>query len=136
MLIKADKVFHLSDWGVDDTLVSILLPQAPAHLHTNENINCRFFEICKQFGRNLLLFNSADLVSSIVLSHFLPEQENTLIPLQLLIHCLVEGIADSHLFGGGKKHDKQKKSRISESSDGTVQLFRLELSLHTACKQK
>lgn len=29
------KVFHLSDWGVDDTFVSILLPQAPAHLHTH-----------------------------------------------------------------------------------------------------
>lgn len=38
-----------------------------------------------------------DLVGAIILSHLLSQQEHTLVPLQLLIHRLVEGIAHSHL---------------------------------------
>lgn len=45
------RVFHLGDWGVDDALVSILLPQTPAHLHKHEDTNCWFFEICQQSGK-------------------------------------------------------------------------------------
>lgn len=40
---------------------------------------------------------STDLVGSIVLGHLLSQQEHTLVPLQLLIHRLVESIADSDL---------------------------------------
>lgn len=48
---------------------------------------------------------STDLVGSIILCHLLSQQEHTLIPLQLLIHRLVESIADSNLT---KNMQKQK----------------------------
>lgn len=42
-MTKANGVFHLGDWGVDDALVSVLLPQTSAHLHTRTQ--SKFFEI-------------------------------------------------------------------------------------------
>lgn len=40
---------------------------------------------------------STHLVGSVVLSHLLTHQEHPLVPLQLLVHGLVEGITDRHL---------------------------------------
>lgn len=41
---------------------------------------------------------SPHLVGAVVLSHLLPHQEDPLIPLQLLVHGLVQGVSDRHLL--------------------------------------
>lgn len=46
---------------------------------------------------------SSYLVGAVVLGHLLTQQEHTLVPLQLLVHRLVQGITDCHLT---KKHNR------------------------------
>lgn len=106
---------HLWDWRVNDTFVSVLLPQTPAHLRDHKQYargfciilyECRQqifrwwkcgLEVPEKTGVKRLARLSTDLVGAIVLGHLLSQQEHTLVPLQLLIHRLVESIADSDL---------------------------------------
>lgn len=54
-------------------------------------------------GTKRLARLSTDLVGSIILCHLLSQQEHALVPLQLLIHRLVESISDSDLTKNMRK---------------------------------